>query len=445
MKLRSAPKVYGEGIHRVIGPEETLRKVQRSLPRIGVTRLANITGLDRVGIPTYSAVVPKSNDVLSVYNGKGVSLVDAKVGAIMEAAERHAALELEVETTSGRFEDIRRSYEAIDPQALGLELHASYSGETVLRWMPGHDLLVDRPVLVPVDAVGYNLLGRYGGPCCAYSSTNGLASGNSVEEAICHALCELIERDAWTIADILARWLPRARREAAVGPGKRITRGSDDMERYPCLDLETLDPTARTLVDRFRQAGLAPMLRDLTSDVGVATVFASVTEEVGPEFPTAHFGLGTHPDARVAAIRALTEVAQSRAVDIQGVREDFSPADAVAHQFMGHTKRVSRINKECWYQGESTTRRPFRHIPSYVHSDVLEDITFMLGRIREVAAGPVIAVVITHGDVGIPVVRVLAPGLESWTADKGKLGARALRHWRENAAASTTPTLPELA
>ena len=54
---------------------------------LGVTRLANITGLDRVGIPVYAAVVPKSDGIISVYNGKGRRPIDAKVGALMEAID----------------------------------------------------------------------------------------------------------------------------------------------------------------------------------------------------------------------------------------------------------------------------------------------------------------------------------------------------------------------
>ena len=70
---------------------QTWLAIRPHLRRIGITRLANITGLDRVGIPAYSAVVPRSQDILSVYNGKGVSDLAAKVSAAMEALERVVA------------------------------------------------------------------------------------------------------------------------------------------------------------------------------------------------------------------------------------------------------------------------------------------------------------------------------------------------------------------
>ena len=88
MKLKSSPK--RPGFHRGVTPEETLDRVLPLASRIGITRLCDITGLDRTGIPVWSSVMPKSLDVLSVYNGKGATHTAAKVGAIMEAFERHA-------------------------------------------------------------------------------------------------------------------------------------------------------------------------------------------------------------------------------------------------------------------------------------------------------------------------------------------------------------------
>src|ERR1700737_3090477 len=81
-----------DGIERSLPATETLASVAAVAGSLGVTRLADITGLDRVGIPVYSAVVPNSDDVLSVYNGKGTRPVDAKAGALMEAVERQTAL-----------------------------------------------------------------------------------------------------------------------------------------------------------------------------------------------------------------------------------------------------------------------------------------------------------------------------------------------------------------
>src|SRR4051812_35793876 len=92
MRLRTqVPKYAGAGPHREFPPEATWSAIAGHLRRAGVTRLADITGLDRIGIPVYSAVVPRSHDTISVYGGKGARPLDAKVSAAMEALERFAA------------------------------------------------------------------------------------------------------------------------------------------------------------------------------------------------------------------------------------------------------------------------------------------------------------------------------------------------------------------
>jgi len=74
VKLRSrVPKVNGSGVHREFTAADTYRRVAPYLRRAGVTRVADITWLDRIGIPVYNAISPRSNDVISVYNGKGLT------------------------------------------------------------------------------------------------------------------------------------------------------------------------------------------------------------------------------------------------------------------------------------------------------------------------------------------------------------------------------------
>src|SRR5271170_727210 len=95
-----------DGIDRVISAAETIERVAGAAESLGVTRLADITGLDRIGIPVYSSVVPKSHDVLSVYNGKGARPADAQVGALMEAIERQTALKARPAMIEGSFSDL---------------------------------------------------------------------------------------------------------------------------------------------------------------------------------------------------------------------------------------------------------------------------------------------------------------------------------------------------
>ncbi len=327
-------------------PEETFARARIVAAAKGVTRLSDITGLDRIGIPVYSAVVPKSDDTITVYNGKGVSSLDAKTGALMESIERQTALYSEIEVVEGSYSELRVGRcPVLHPGLFQFRLHENYSDENPYGWVHGYDLIQNETVLVPAILGGFGP--RFGGglsPFPSYSS-NGLASGNCPEEAVCHALCELVERDAWTLADLRSQWIPRARREALLGPGAQ---GVDDCDMYPRIDLSEAAWPISTLMEKFERAELRPVARDISSDLGVSCVIASLADDYIPGFPQAHSGLGAHPCARIAIIRALTELAQSRAVDIQGVREDIRSADAAPAEHDRHTQRIEKIERGSW-------------------------------------------------------------------------------------------------
>ena len=82
----ATPIAYVDGTHRSVTPRDTLRRIAPHLGEFGITRVANITGLDRVGIPVYVAVRPNARS-LSVSQGKGVDRDAAKASAIGESVE----------------------------------------------------------------------------------------------------------------------------------------------------------------------------------------------------------------------------------------------------------------------------------------------------------------------------------------------------------------------
>jgi ribosomal protein S12 methylthiotransferase accessory factor YcaO len=401
----------------------------------GVTRLADITGLDRIGIPVFSAVVPKSDDVLSVYNGKGITAVDARVGALMESIERQTALYSGIEIVTGSCGELRKgAIPVIDPCLCNYRLCEDYSSETPYEWVYGYDLLSRETVLIAAALGGFGLrFASEGSPFRVYLS-NGLASGNCLEEAVCHALCELVERDAWTLADMRCYWLPRARREARTG-GDAGGAAEDDYDAYPRIDLRGAGRPIEELTAKFARAGLRPVVRDITSDLGVAVVMASVVDEWLPGIPQAHSGLGAHPNAEIAVIRALTELAQGRAVDIQGVREDILPPDAVPEDHERNTQRVAAIDRDRWMLRDSGRVRRFGDMASTTNSDVADDIRLILDRLVRAGIERAILVDLTEPG-GFAVVRMVVPSLEHWVLDQGRLGPRALQFWKMHAAAS---------
>jgi ribosomal protein S12 methylthiotransferase accessory factor YcaO len=412
-----------DSIERVVSAAETLKRVAQAAELLGVTRLADITGLDRVGIPVYSSVVPKSDDVLSVYNGKGVRPIDAKVGALMEAIERQTALTVRPAYTEASFSDLSRTRKVLDPRTVNQKLASDYSEQRIYSWIEGFDIVSGEACWVPAKLAGY-LWGDVPHPSCyEVNDTNGLASGNCREEAICHALCELAERDAWTMAELGANKLPRQRRSLAFGLGAKD--GPDDLELFPCLEF-----SSDSLLEKFHRADLFPVVRDITSDLAVPTIFASVADENIPGFPMAHSGVGAHPDANVALRRALTELAQSRCVDIQGVREDLRGPEEVSDTFDLHTRRVSTIHRDSWYLGESKSKRKLADISSEFSKSIDGDLRFLLDRFIASGLRQIIVIDFTPQIADYSVVRVIVPGIELWATDHGRLGPRAAAFWK---------------
>lgn len=412
-----------EGTQRVLPPAETLERVWPIARSLGVTRLADITGLDRVGIPTYSAIIPRSQDGLSVANGKGLLPIEAKVGAVMEAIERQTACQTRPPMIEGSFRDLSRSQSVLDPRKCRKSLQPDYDEARIYLWIRGQDLLRGGEILVAAQVVGLAWHDLPVGPFLGYASSNGLSSGNVREEAICQGLCELIERDAWTMADIGAHLLPSIR--ARVVDPKNPCTGPDDFEMFPTI--EPLEDLASRL---FRQADLHPIVHDITSDIGIATVIAVIADESFPGFPMVHCGAGTHPDARVALRRALTEAAQSRCVDIQGVREDILAAGSAMDGLGPHCRRVSRVDRDFWLLGESQQRRRLDELPSAVHDDVQEDLEHILEKLKSRGISEVIVVDFTPAEAPYSVVRVIAPELEDASVGRGPVGRRAVEFWR---------------
>src|ERR1700761_6145644 len=144
-----------DGIERIVPAAETVSLAAAVAESLGVTRVADITGLDRVGIPVYSSVVPDSEDVLSVYNGKGPRPIDAKAGALMEAIERQTALTTRLPFIEDTFAHLSERAAVLNPRSLNYELAEDYSDEQPYSWCEAVDITSGQPCYVPAKMAGY--------------------------------------------------------------------------------------------------------------------------------------------------------------------------------------------------------------------------------------------------------------------------------------------------
>jgi thioglycine synthase len=437
VQLQSRKKWTVNGTSRIRPAKDTLEKVIPLQSKIGVTRLADITDMDVLRIPNFSAVLPGTEDYIWVYSGKGPTKQHAMASALMESIERYSSLPASGKRNFVRssYEELAKSNKVLHPDEIIEPVRFEYRDQMLMDWLAGYDLATGEEIMVPASIA----LFRYtpSPPAVnpfAYFHTNGLASGNVIEEAICHALCEVIERDAMSLAELRASAIPfhvlRALTHSLASAGFGLSpipsdKFVDDPSIFPDLDISEVDfQPVRDLVEKFRKVGISLTIKDITSDTGIPTFNASSVEWVSHDYGYLAEGHGTHPDARIALLRAITEVSQTRAANIQGARDDLRKI---------RYGESNTDDRRAWQFMPSTTTKKFSDIPTFFNEDILDDIKLILSRLKEVGLGKVIIVDLTNPEINIPVVRAIVPGLETFKITKSVMGQRAracFRQWQ---------------
>lgn len=435
LNLKSQKKWSMEGTSRTIPPEVTLKKALQICRYIGVTRLADITNMDRIGIPNYTAVLPGTEDYIWVYSGKGMTRKQAKTSALMESIERYSSLpsgNIGRVRIRGTIKELAKSHALIHPDDVIEPLNFQFQPDMVMDFFPGVDLLNEREILVPAPLV----LFRYSPspPAVnpfAFHHTNGLASGNVLEEAICHALCEVIERDASSISEIRARAIPfhllktienNLKQSGYMIPNISSDKFVDDYTIYRDVEVSGDQiKSVQELARKFYDSELPLLIKDITSDIGIPTFVASSIEWISHDYGYLAEGHGTHPDARIALSRAITEVSQTRAANIQGARDDLRKI---------HYGENNTDDRRAWQFIPSNEKIEFSNIKSYCNEDILDDIKLILGNLKSVGINTVAIVDLTNPNINIPVVRAIVPGLETFKITKSIIGWRAKKYFR---------------
>ncbi|MGN1321002.1 MAG: YcaO-related McrA-glycine thioamidation protein [Methanosphaera sp.] len=387
--LNESPITYKKSTHRTISPKETLKNISKITKEIGLTRTSNITHLDRLNIPVFTSIRPLAQEgAVSVYAGKGPNEIHAKVSSIMEAVERYSA-ELQ-----GNENTIIKKYnpdDCINPESLILPKN-SYNDEEI-EWIKGYSIKKDDEIYIPANAVFH----PYNTPDVHHiflSNTNGLASGNKLEEAIFHGMMEVVERDSWSLFEAFR----------------------DNRAEINCENTD--NDYITELLDKFESANVSIKLLDLTSENKIPTVGA-VSEDLSLKDPALlTLGVGTHLDPNIAVIRAITEVAQSRATQIHGTREDTTRANLLRDT--GY-ERMKRLNKHWFRDSEETI--DIMDMPNLSKNSFKDDINVTLDLLDKSGVDDAYYVNLTR-DINIPVVRVIIPGLEVFSVDSSRIGER---------------------
>ena len=400
-------KAYVSGTHRACTPDETWARIAPRFGEFGITRVADVTRLDRLGVPVAMAIRPNARS-LSVSQGKGATWAEARVSAAMEAIECWHAERFDEPGVIAGYAEIRERGAVIEPRRLPLRAGTVFHDRLPIAWVEGWDLMANEPTWVPRELVALDMLvERVDRVSCFPVTTNGLASGNTLTEATLHALYELIERDATSL------WVCRQIR--GTSHETRVDPGSVD------------HPVSRAIIARFVEQGFEIALHDETTDLGVPSFGCRIFERdpVSWDHPLGGAGgAGCHLDPGVALLRALTEAAQSRLTFITGSRDDLSRRH---FQDLRPLRRTHATAPPPEFQ--LPTPLSFQARRSLATESLAGDLGALRARLAAIGVDRIVVVDLGRSSQGFSVVRVVAPDLEHVGDNAGlrRVGPRARR------------------
>ena len=381
--------------------EETEAWLAPLLERVPITRVHDVTPLDSLGLPVWAAVTPLAAD-LTVHAGKGTTATAARLSAIMEAIERVCAEGVARDRVRvAAYDELGAA--AIEPESFDLRFETAYGPNRPISWVDAFDLIGDRACLVPLDlTISPPHEGLRGGV-----ETNGLAAGNTYVEAIVHALYEVIERDALSEEDFCAFY-----------------QDADETRRpSDAIDPRTLPDEPRHWFELLVSRQLKVTLQDLTNDIGVPVYGATVSDLSfpGEEGELLRFeGSGADLDPARAAVRALTEAAQSHSIHMLGARDQVEVTGAEVRRPASRRRFLRATYPRAVY--------PFRSSDGS-SGDLPEDLNTITAKLASAGFSHCAVASLTREDLDVPVVRVLMPGAANpYSHTTHRPGPRLLRH-----------------
>ena len=382
----------------------------RSIARdLGISRVTDITRLDWVGVPVFASIRPDAQPgSLCVNAGKGITVDEARVGAYMEAIE-YASAEYNRASLNVSFGRARDVYDGVTrPEAI-LDFCPRMGAEIELdgpiACVEAKDICSSEAFLVPAELVFLpfpsELGHRYFG-----ANSNGLCSGNSVLEATVHGLAEVIERDICSFQAI---------KDESVLVANR-----------------SLPSQIREIDSNLCSIGMNLYIRYLENIFDIPYFMAVVAESQSRDPIYISVGYGCHPCKEIALTRAVCEALQSRLSFIHGGRDDLTDRYQRFERWSSKARteyakkllaQVSR-NGSCVHFGRIRDR-------SEVAVDLQSAFETLLDALDGNGFNRVLRVIYTPRKSPLQVVRIIVPGLESFTETTARIGLRLRNYVRD--------------
>lgn len=383
---------------RSLAPETTLLHARQLAATAGISEVTDITDLDVLGVPVFVSVRPQARGDSFTF-GKGLRRVDAEVGAYMEALEFFFAEPGIgcVSTSWGSAKHVaghERADDAILDFVPLLQREIDLDGSLLLasaRELESGDehAIPAELIFYPAPDVGQSLFG---------SSTNGLASGNSVLEATIQALLELIERDIWSF---------------------EFLRGASKL-----VDPASLPDNVREVVERAEENGLQLKVRTIPNDYGMPFFAAFVFDLNNPSRKTFNGGWACDLDRDRALVRAVTEAAQSRVAFIHGGRK-VPTSRAAASTSEDQQREAKLVRQHMLGVSDPRQQTSLPDIPDLAVAGTLQErLDAVIERLRSVVQEPIYRVVFTPPESPLQVVRVVVPLMENLKENRVRVGRR---------------------
>jgi ribosomal protein S12 methylthiotransferase accessory factor len=414
--LQSHKKTFTQdGGHRAASPTETLGRYEHHVSRLtgAVTMLERFPCSDGGVVNVYGAGHNAARRQTSLDDirrglrshsaGKGATDLQARASALCEALERHSGIFRgdEPRTKPCRLRDLgeagihpnlclQYSDKQYRERATLNELHSSptavpepFDEEQPVEWTPLWSLTRKQVRYLPTGFCyyGYAMEKRYCRAC-----SNGNAAGNTLEEAIVQGFFELVERDA-----VALWWYNRVAR--------------------PGVDLESFEePYLRQLRQCLRDRQHRDLwVLDLTSDLRIP-VFAALSRRIERESEEILIGFGAHFDARIALLRAVTELNQALAWVWTGTDgQRLMPEGLDDPETNDWLATATRKNQPYLVPAESP-RRVLGDFPQCSTDDVRDDVLACQALVEQHGL-EMLVLNQTRPEIGLPVVKVVVPGL----------------------------------
>lgn len=416
----TAKTYFQDGGHRSVTPEATFKRFEHHVSPITgvVSSLVPATEIESGPLRVYVAGhnFAFKNDSLyflqdglrSKSSGKGMTDAQAKTSALCEAIERYSGV------YRGEEKKVRSSYRdlgdrAIHPNASMLFSERQYQERQLwlarnsrfqvvplpfdenaaIDWTPVHSLTHGVSKYLPTGYLyyGYSVKDE---EFFYWADSNGNAAGNTVEEAILQGFLELVERDS-----VCLWWYNRIPR--------------------PAVDLASLDdPYIASLQSYYRAQGREFWVLDLTTDTGIPA-FAAINRRFDHPVEDIVIGFGAHLDARVAIMRAITEVNQFMPAVLKRLPDGSTDYAFHDTDTLNWWRTATVANQPYLQPLPPPFTRKLSDYPTLASDNVSDDIRTCLA-ITERLGLEMLALNQTRPDVGLNVVKVLVPGLRHFWA-----------------------------